>query len=271
MDPGTGTISMGGANVYGYIATGDNPNGADPTVTYQQNSSHIWGADSSELYRISGQDPNHITHDFTLTKADFPPDTPPAVPVKTVANTVTSATTKLTSGTYIIDAAYSPKGTLAVSGDVIILVVDSSGKVVSNSAPAIKLSGQGQISVAANSSLKIYTSGNVDLSGNGLVSSASNSPAAVYISGVNNSATGGSQSIVGVGNGSFSGVIYAPNASVALKGNGLIFGSIVAYTVNCVGNATFHYDTNLNKSSQPSYFLNAFVELTGSDKVAMGF
>lgn len=39
VDPGFGSISMGGGNIYGYIATGDNPNGADPTITYQKKRS----------------------------------------------------------------------------------------------------------------------------------------------------------------------------------------------------------------------------------------
>lgn len=213
---------------------------------------------------------SRITHDFTLTAADFPADTPPAVPTKTSSNTVTGDTTKLTAGTYIVDSTLSIKDPLVISGDVVILVVDSSGKVASGSAPGISLTGNGAIQVQAGSSLKIYTSGDVKLAGNGVVNSSANTPKSVYISGVNNS-SGGTQSIESVGNGSFTGVVYAPNSSVKLAGNGLIFGSITAYTVVCVGNATFHYDVNLNKSSEPSYYLNAFVELGNKDKVVMGF
>lgn len=269
-DPGFGSISLGGGNIYGYIATGDNPNGADPTITYQKNGAHIWGADSDILLQISGQDLSRITNDFTLTTADFPMDTPPAVPTKTADNVITGSTTKLTTGTYIVDSKLSIKDDLVVSGNVVILVVDSSGKVASTSAPEIALTGNGSISVSSGSTLKIYTSGDVKLAGKGVVNSSANPPKSIYLSGVN-SGSAGTQSIESVGNGSFTGVVYAPQSSVKLAGNGLIFGSITAYTITCVGNATFHYDVALSTTSEPSYYLNAFVELGNKDKVVMGF
>ena len=40
-------------------------------------------------------------------------------------------------------------------------------------------------------------------------------------------------------------MLYAPQGSVKINGNGDVLGSIVANDITCVGNAYFHYDESL--------------------------
>ena len=48
------------------------------------------------------------------------------------------------------------------------------------------------------------------------------------------------------GNGATSAVIYAPNATVDLKGNGTVYGSVIAAQINGIGGpVTIHYDRAL--------------------------
>ncbi len=57
--------------------------------------------------------------------------------------------------------------------------------------------------------------------------------------------------------------MYSPNATVTLRGNVDIYGSIIGNTINNAGTPGFHYDNNL-KSPVPSnsyYSLISFRDL----------
>ncbi|MGH7198556.1 MAG: DUF7305 domain-containing protein, partial [Candidatus Omnitrophota bacterium] len=91
------------------------------------------------------------------------------------------------------------------------------------------------------SSLMIYNEGNASLSGNGIVNTnGSVNPLAVQYYGTTSSTAFNIS-----GNGSFSGVVYAPQAQVTLSGNGAFYGAVVADAVTISGNGGFHYDVNL--------------------------
>jgi hypothetical protein len=47
------------------------------------------------------------------------------------------------------------------------------------------------------------------------------------------------------GSGALGAVVYAPNAEVAINGNGDVMGAIVANKVSLTGAAAFHYDEAL--------------------------
>jgi hypothetical protein len=67
------------------------------------------------------------------------------------------------------------------------------------------------------------------------------------------------------GNGALSAVVYAPNASVKINGNGDVMGSVVANDITVVGNALFHYDESLaNFGGGNPYRVAQWTELTNA-------
>jgi Tfp pilus assembly protein PilX len=62
------------------------------------------------------------------------------------------------------------------------------------------------------------------------------------------------------GNGASAAVVYAPNSTVDLKGNGTFYGSIIANQLLDVGNGAVYYDMKLKKKlfTVGNYVLNAF-------------
>ncbi len=75
--------------------------------------------------------------------------------------------------------------------------------------------------------------------------------------------TSGTQTMNFGGLALFSGIIYAPNASVTIVGNGAICGSVVAGDIQLTGNAQFHYDESLASLGGDSPFrISKWKELT---------
>ena len=62
------------------------------------------------------------------------------------------------------------------------------------------------------------------------------------------------------GNGASAAVVYAPNATVDLKGNATFYGSVIASQLLDVGNGAIYYDMKLRKKlfTVGNYVLNAF-------------
>jgi hypothetical protein len=60
---------------------------------------------------------------------------------------------------------------------------------------------------------------------------------------------GGAAGVKIAGNGASAAVIYAPNASASIVGNGTLYGSIMANKVKDMGNAQIVYDTQLKKKA----------------------
>lgn len=127
----------------------------------------------------------------------------------------------------------STNGTLAVKpGYNVALRATSSGTSVSTS---------GDISIGAGGKLSIYTDGNVTIGGGG-IANASGSTAGFELW---STATTVGQVISIKGQGSLTGLIYAPNANVTIAGNGYMAGSVVANSITMSGNGEFHYDEAL--------------------------
>jgi hypothetical protein len=77
--------------------------------------------------------------------------------------------------------------------------------------------------------------------------------------------TSGTQTMAFAGSGLFSGVLYAPNASVSIVGNGAVCGSVVAGDIVLAGNAQFHYDESLAKlGADNPYRISKWKELTSA-------
>ncbi len=127
--------------------------------------------------------------------------------------------------------------TLTILGDVTLVLTDPIDALSINV-------GQGGIIITPDSSLTLYASGDVALGGNGLAN-ANAAPATFQFWSTADATR--SQTISVVGNGSFVGVLYAPESEVTVNGNGSISGAIVARRLTFAGNASFHYDHALGR------------------------
>jgi hypothetical protein len=110
----------------------------------------------------------------------------------------------------------------------------------------VNLSGNDEIRVAWGAMVKWYqASANCVIKGNGVVNENLQAINFQYFGAPNNT------SLTYGGNGTFTGVIYAPNAAFTLGGGGNttfdFTGSSVTFTVKMNGSYNFHYDENLTK------------------------
>lgn len=141
-----------------------------------------------------------------------------------------------TAGTTTIWRTPVIEDSLTVYGNVTLVLTAGSG------VDAISLTGTKGITLAPGATLSIYTEGNVKLGGNGLLN-PSDEPVSVQIWGTNTSPMG--QDIQIAGNGALKAIVYAPNGSVKINGNGDVMGAVVGREVDLTGNAAFHYDESL--------------------------
>jgi hypothetical protein len=106
----------------------------------------------------------------------------------------------------------------------------------------LTISGNGGINIPANVHAIFYVDGAVKISGNGIFNT-SLLPGNVTLYGNHDPTV--AQSMTVDGNGQFAGMIYAPNASVTVKGGGNsgdIYGSIFANSIFFNGVTSLHYD-----------------------------
>jgi hypothetical protein len=150
-----------------------------------------------------------------------------------------SKDTTLTSGDYrtggISLINNSKKDTLTINGNV-RLYVDGN----------VSLSGISQIIISSNSSLTVYVSGSVSLTGNGIINQNGTAQKDVWYG------LTSSTSWTIAGNGYFTGAIYAPSATVSVKGGGSsgdFNGSIVANNITLTGQVKIHYDEALRQAN----------------------
>ncbi|MGC8828526.1 MAG: DUF7305 domain-containing protein [Verrucomicrobiia bacterium] len=166
----------------------------------------------------------------------------------------TNITTISTRYDYILDSydyvLNNLSGSIYVRGNARLLVKDS-----------IQITGQGGIVIGPNGSLKLYMAGaNTKIAGNGVVNKNGNSLNFQYYGLDSNTSVDIS------GNGQFTGVLYAPNASVFLRGGGNnaedFIGSIVCNDITMNGHFNFHYDENLSRVGPKSrYILSSWNEI----------
>jgi len=96
----------------------------------------------------------------------------------------------------------------------------------------------------------------------GTTAAAANLPEAFQIYGTK---TSGVQDIQIAGNGVLSGLVYAPQGSVKINGNGDVCGSVVANDITVVGNAAFHYDESLaDFGGNSPYRISLWREITSA-------
>lgn len=219
------------ADVWGYVSTA----GVDPTTGVGPTGS-ILGATSVYdpfTWTDPDVDPARVSTDFS---ASFDEVTTPAGGASIGSLTATTYGTAGAATTIVCDdiIVAGNNNVVTFQGDVTLIIL-ATGQ-------AIKITGNGSgIKVATNSSLKIYTAGDIDLTGQG-ITNVDGAPADVQLFGTK---TSGTQDIKIAGGGTFSGVIYAPHADVTINGDGSMYGSVVAENITLTGNANFHYDEAL--------------------------
>lgn len=119
---------------------------------------------------------------------------------------------------------------------------------LTNTTTAIDIGGgSGELAIASGAELQLYAEGDIKIAGNGVMNggttaATANLPIAFQIWGTK---TAGVQDIQIAGNGVLSSIVYAPQGSVKVNGNGDVCGSVVANDITVVGNAAFHYDESL--------------------------
>ena len=138
-------------------------------------------------------------------------------------------------------------------------VMNITGKVVirlSNTGPSFDVTGgDAVVNIGADGYLSVYTAGNVNIAGKGVANGVDGADADLLVDETSElgqpkkfqlwgTATS-NQTIAYAGTGLFSGIVYAPGASVSIVGNGAVCGSIVANDITLTGNAQFHYDESL--------------------------
>lgn len=219
------SISISNSDVWGYVATG----GAFPSVGP---NGTIKGADTPPGVDV---DTNRITTDFT-SSFDNVSDIPTSFDVVLTNLAGSSNHTLGTAGTATIIKATSIDNNngrvITVYGDVTLVVTNG-------------ITVKGDFIVAANSTLKLYIEGDMDIGGNGLAN-VDGKPEGLIVYGTNT--TVGGQLIKLHGNGAMSAAVYAPNATVDMKGggsSGSMSGSVVANKIKITGNYSFHYDEAL--------------------------
>ncbi len=156
-----------------------------------------------------------------------------------------SSTTNLGLQTYdyVLDTGNYQLSSLSLSGQARVLVRGDAVLYVKGS---FAMTGQAQIEIAAGASLKVYVAGDVDLKGNGIMNA--NVDALKF--GLYGLPT--CTSIAMGGNASFTGTIYAPQATFSAGGGGNnqydCVGAVIANSISMNGHFSFHYDEALGRS-----------------------
>ncbi|RPI09891.1 MAG: hypothetical protein EHM71_04905 [Zetaproteobacteria bacterium] len=139
----------------------------------------------------------------------------------------------------IVPDGVTNQGALSISGNRTVTL--SEGTYWFSS---ISVTGNGRL--ATTGAVKIYVTGNVNIGGNG-VTTAGNLPPNFLLYGTVDPANSANKctSVIIHGNGTFFGAVYAPDADIAVSGNGVNYGALTGNNVTINGNGGFHYDEQL--------------------------
>jgi hypothetical protein len=222
------SVSISNSDIWGYVATGGSAPSVGPTGS-------IKGEDTPVGVEI---DPNRITTDFSANFESVT-DIPTSFDESYTSGLAGSAdhilgTDSTSTSIYAAFIANNTSHTITVKGDVTLVVPND-------------IDIKGTFIVDSNSSLTLYVEGDMTVAGNGLTN-VDGLPENLIIYGTN--ATVGGQTIKLAGNAAVSAAVYAPNASVELKGagsGGEMSGSVVAGDITVTGNYAFHYDEALRE------------------------
>ncbi|MCF7669622.1 MAG: hypothetical protein K9N48_07595 [Verrucomicrobia bacterium] len=238
-----GIIDIGNADIYGRVATG--PGG---TVVIGPKGSV--GDKSWQDAGNSGIQPGKFADDVQVELEDLEFSLGDSYVFNPAGGVVGEVAYDhiLDSGDYKIT---NLSGSVLVRGDATLLVTD-----------IFSMSSSDIIQIEPDASLKLYLDTDAKISGQGIMNSGSPEYLQVYgLSGCNN--------LEFSGNASFSGVVYAPNAQLSLKGGGSdvadFQGAAIANNISLFGNYNFHYDESLKDriiGPIKEYVVTSWSELT---------
>jgi hypothetical protein len=278
----TDSVVVQNADVWGYVSNNSGSTLHPPEEFVGTNGS-ILGANSPTGSNV---DPNRTSTTFS---ASFEPATVPTeIAIANLGN--------INSDGYVLPRVGDvlPNGTGEYAGYYIYdatqvnlsnIKMTIDGKVVlrlTNTGSSVDVGGgNGEINIGATGYLSIYTPGDVNIAGQGVSNGVDGADTGTSIDLVSElgqpkkfqvwgTKTSGSQTMSFAGLSLFSGVIYAPRASVTIVGNGAICGSVVAGDIQLTGNAQFHYDESLASLGGDSPFrISKWKELTtAADRTA---
>lgn len=236
------SILVQNADIWGYASTG----GALPSV----GPNGLVGPFGTAAGTM---DMNRVATDFA---ADFDAVTAPATSGSSLGSVTSGINLPRTGDSAAADGKfYYTASEISFNNQALRIqkraVGDPSPEVViklTNTMESINIGGgSGALNIETGAKLEIYAPGDVKIAGNGIMNggttaAAANQPANLQIWGTK---TSGVQAIEIKGNGVLSAVVYAPQGSVKINGNGDVMGSVVANDITLVGNAAFHYDESL--------------------------
>jgi len=239
-----GNINLGsGGDVFGYTKTG---------------TSGITSGGSVHGLGTTTHDATRVTTDFS---ANFPAITLPSPSLThtlaRVPTTLPGASGAASDGRHYFSwssALGGITGNTTITGNVTITMTGRA------SADAIRLTGTKTLTINSGASLTLYTDGDISAFGNGIANTSTAEKFQIH-----GTATAAQfQTITVGGNGNLIAAIYAPNASVQLKGGGSsgnVMGSIVAKSISMNGGTNFHYDQALGNLNGGGYRTSRWQEL----------
>ncbi len=253
-------VAINNADIWGYAATG----GSLPTIGPNGTVGPFGTATGT-------MDLGRVSTDFT---ASFDPVTAPSGSYSNYGGAITTTVSLPRAGIDTVMGTGDYAGFYMITADSVNFnneTLTITGKVIlklTNTITAIDISGgSGALNISSGAALQIFGSGDFKIAGNGILNGGStnataNQPASCQFYGTK---TTGVQDIRIAGNGVLNAVVYAPQGSVKINGNGDVGGSIVANDITCVGNAYFHYDESLaNFGGNNPFRISLWKELTSA-------
>jgi hypothetical protein len=243
----------GSVQLYGNVATG--PTGTIVSTGGATVGDAAWlGSGSAGIQ--SGHSANDMNVFFPDVEVPFTGGYAIPIPLPVVGYPYggTNYLYALGSGTYQMSSL-----TMSAPGDRMVITGHAILYVTGN----ISISGQGYIYIAPGASLSLYVGGTTtSIAGKGLVNSGPAS-AFKYMGLPTNT------SVAFSGNGTFSGVIYAPHAALTLSGTGSnpldFIGASTSSTVTMSGGFNFHYDESLANTTDALYIAASWDEIPYSE------
>jgi hypothetical protein len=234
------SISAGNADIKGHVSTG--PGG---TVAIGSNGSV--GSKAWVEAGNNGIEPGYTADDMNIEFPDVP------VPFTAGYTSPIGGTVGGIGYNYILGSGNyklsSFSGKVLVTGQANLLVTDS-----------VSFTGNDQIEIAPGATLKLFVSApSASLGGNGVINNGGNALNFQYYGLPSNT------SLTYTGNGTFTGVVYAPEAAFNLGGGGnntydFVGGSVTA-SVSINGHYNFHYDECLKNGPARDYVITAWNEI----------
>jgi hypothetical protein len=236
------SINVGNADIYGKVYTG--PNG---TVSIGANGSvgNTFVNANRATDFATGTTDGYIRSDFSvdISSVSLPSG---AASWSTTYGSINNNTTINGGDWKVTSISLNGSKTLTIQGNVRLYITGSTS-----------IAGNGMIAIASNASLTVYSDGSLDIAGNGVVNNTGYAVKNQWFG------TSSATSVNIHGNGDWIGTVYAPQADMAVAGNGSLYGAAVANSMTLGGNANFHYDESLKTlGGSSSYVVSSWKELS---------